>query len=142
MILPDINLLVYVYNEDAPSHRKARLWWEHCLSHPEPVGLPWAVLLGYVRLTTVPSLLTTPLLPPIALGHVRAWLERPQVRILHPGPRHLDLLESLAAQAGIAGKLTNDLHLAALAIENQATLYSNDNDFARFSGLRWVNPLV
>jgi uncharacterized protein len=34
-----------------------------------------------------------------------------------------------------------DAHLAALAIEHNATLYSNDSDFGRFSGLKWVNPL-
>jgi predicted nucleic acid-binding protein len=37
--------------------------------------------------------------------------------------------------------LTTDLHLAALAIENQAELHSNDTDFGRFPGLRWHNPL-
>jgi len=31
--------------------------------------------------------------------------------------------------------------LAALAIEYQAELQSTDADFARFPGLRWVNPL-
>jgi hypothetical protein len=28
-----------------------------------------------------------------------------------------------------------------LAIEHGATLCSSDNDFPRFSGLRWVDPL-
>jgi uncharacterized protein len=37
--------------------------------------------------------------------------------------------------------LTTDLHLAALAIENQAELHSNDADFSRFPGLHWRNPL-
>ena len=32
--------------------------------------------------------------------------------------------------------------LAALAIERQAELHSTDQDFARFSGLRWRNPLA
>jgi hypothetical protein len=31
--------------------------------------------------------------------------------------------------------------LAALAIENGLTLYSTDTDFARFTDLRWENPL-
>ena len=31
--------------------------------------------------------------------------------------------------------------LAALAVENQAELHSNDTDFSRFDGLRWRNPL-
>lgn len=141
MILPDVNLLVYAYNTDAPAHRRARAWWEECLSELEPVGLAWVVALGYVRLMTSRSVLVEPFQPEVALGHVRSWLERPQVQVVAPGPRHLDLLETLAAEAGTAGALTTDLHLAALAIEYRAELHSNDKDFARFSGLRWVDPL-
>lgn len=142
MILPDINLLIYAYNSDAPDHPRARTWWESCLSEQEPVGLPWVVMLGYVRLTTSRSVLVEPFSPAEVLGHLRSWLERPQVQILAPGPRHLDLLENLAEEAGTAGVLTTDLHLAALAIEVQAELHSNDGDFERFSGLRWVDPLA
>ncbi len=32
-------------------------------------------------------------------------------------------------------------YLCALAIENGAELWSCDNDFARFAGLKWTNPL-
>jgi len=42
---------------------------------------------------------------------------------------------------GTAGNLTDDAHLAALAIEHGAEL-STDNDFSRFEGVRWVNPLA
>ncbi len=45
-----------------------------------------------------------------------------------------------AHPVGGAGNLVSDAHLAALAIELGATLYSYDNDFARFPGLRWVDP--
>jgi predicted nucleic acid-binding protein len=37
--------------------------------------------------------------------------------------------------------LTSDAHLAALALEHGAQLCSTDRDFARFPGLRWINPL-
>ena len=43
---------------------------------------------------------------------------------------------------GIAGNLTSDAHLAALAIEHGAQLCSADSDFARFPGLKWMNPLA
>lgn len=43
---------------------------------------------------------------------------------------------------GVAGSLCTDTHLAAIAIEHQAEFHSNDVDFARFPGLRWVNPLA
>jgi predicted nucleic acid-binding protein len=52
-------------------------------------------------------------------------------------PRHERAIE----EVGTAGNLTTDAHLAALAIEHQAELHSNDADFARFAGLRWKNPL-
>lgn len=97
--------------------------------------------LGYLRLMTSRAVLVEPLTPAEALGHIRSWLERPQVRVLQAGPGHLDLLVELAAAAGKAGDLTTDLHLAALAIEHGAEIHSNDRDFDRFPGLRWTNPL-
>jgi toxin-antitoxin system PIN domain toxin len=141
MILPDINLLVYAYNSDAPGHVRAKAWWEACLSESRPVALPWVVILGFLRLMTSRSVLTEPCFPAEALGYIRSWLERPQVQILQPGPRHLDLLDSLLKAAKASGNLTTDVHLAALAIEHQAELYTNDGDFSRFPGLRWTNPL-
>ena len=142
MILPDLNLLVYAYNSDAPGHRRAKVWWESCLSETRPVGLPWVVILGYLRLTTSRRVLVDPFTTPEALGHIRSWLERPQVQILQPGSRHLDLIDSLLQDAQAAGDLTTDVHLAALAIEHQAELNTNDGDFSRFPGLRWTNPLL
>lgn len=142
MILPDINLLVYAYNSDAPRHARARAWWETCLSEPQPVAMAWVVMLGFVRLMTSRTVLNKPLPRDEAIGHVRAWLERPQVEILNPGKRHLDLVQVLAAEAGAAGALTTDIHLAALAVEMRAELHSNDKDFVRFSGLRWLDPLA
>jgi uncharacterized protein len=142
MILPDLNLLVYAYNSDAADHRRARAWWEACLSQTRPVVLPWAVLVGYLRLMTSRSVLVDPFTAREAIGHIRSWLARPNVEILDPGPRHLDLLDSLMHEAQASGNLATDVHLAALAIEHRAELHSNDAEFSRFPGLRWTNPLA
>ena len=58
-----------------------------------------------------------------------------------PGPRHLEIAFGLLHELGAAGNLTTDAQLAALAIERQGEVHSNDADFGRFRGLRWVNPL-
>jgi uncharacterized protein len=142
MIVPDLNLLVYAYNADAPEHSRARTWWETCLSDIRPVGLAWSVIVGYLRLMTSRKLQLEPCTVPEAMGYLRSWLERPQVEILTPGPRHLDLLDSLMRDARGSGDLAVDAHLAALAIEHGAELHSNDADFSRFPGLRWINPLA
>jgi len=50
-------------------------------------------------------------------------------------------MNTLLPAAQVSGPLVMDGHLAALAIEHGATLYTNDKDFARFSGVRLRNPL-
>jgi uncharacterized protein len=141
MIIPDVNLLIYAYNSDAPHHAEAKAWWEDLLSSDEPVGLPWATALGFIRLMTHRAVLVTPLAAEGAIAHVRSWHKRPNVSVVEPGPRHLELLHRMFRALGAAGRLTTDAHLAALAIEHQCELYSNDTDFARFPGLSWCNPL-
>ena len=142
MILPDVNLLVYAYNREMPHHEVARGWWERLMNDRAAVGVPWAVALGFVRVVTNPRATPRPLDGPTAARHVRSWLSRSHIETLVPGPRHLDLLEELLASLGVAGRMTTDAHLAALAIEYNAELHSSDADFSRFAGLRWRNPLL
>jgi len=142
VIVPDINLLVHAYNQGAPVHRAARVWLEGLMSEATPVGLPWVTALGFIRITTHPRIMGNPFTPETACSTVESWLRQPQVTLLHPGRRHAAVLFSLLRQLGTAGNLTTDAHLAALAIEYQAELHSTDADFARFSGLRWRNPLL
>ena len=140
MIVPDVNLLVHAYNSESRIHHLARAWWEALLNGTQPVGLPWVTVLGFIRLTTHRQILARPLTVSSACAHVRTWLARPSVAILHPGNRHADVLFGLLEHLGSAGNLTTDAHLAALSIEHQAELHSTDADFARFPGLRWRNP--
>ena len=141
MIIPDINLLVYAYNSDAPFHDESRHWLEATLSRRTTVGFPWVVILGFVRIMSSSVVLTSPMNPAEAVRHVESWMERPQTQIVNPGPRHLEILGDLMQSSVSSGRLTTDAHLAALAIETQSELHSNDLDFARFAGLRWCNPL-
>lgn len=141
MILPDINLIVYAYNEDAPFHLQAKAWWEQCLSGNEPVGMAWAVILGFVRLMSNRRVLAKPMSASEAVDHCRSWIVQPNVRIVLPGPTHLNIFTELLA-GPMGPNLVTDAHLAALAIEHQAELHSNDTDFSRFSGLVWRNPVA
>ncbi len=141
MILPDINLLVYAHNVSAPSHDPARVWWEGCLNGTEGIALPWVVILGFVRITTQPRIFPKPLSPTAAAERVQEWLDQPHVFVLNPATNHFRTLSSLLIAIELGGNLTTDAHLAALAIETGYTLNSTDTDFARFPGLKWVNPL-
>lgn len=141
MKLPDVNLLVYAADETAALHKPALKWVEATLSGPETVAFAWLVLIGFVRLITNPRVFQDPWGVGQALDVVDGWLAQPAVTVVHPTDRHAAVLRDLLAPLGAAGNLTSDAHLAALAIEHGATLCSCDNDFARFSGLRWRDPL-
>jgi len=77
----------------------------------------------------------------MALELIDEWLANPNSIVLQPTNRHSAILSGLLDEAGTAGNLTTDAHLAALAIEYGAEVCSADNDFRRFRGLRWFNPL-
>ena len=141
MLLPDINLLVYAYDADAPHHKDARAWLEDALSGTRPVGMPWLVVLGFIRIMTHRRILRKPMTVAESVKAVRTWLEHPLVEIVTPGERHAEILFDLLVKLGTAGNLTTDAHLAALAIEYDAELVSADPDFSRFRGLRWFNPV-
>ncbi len=141
MILPDINLLVYAHNESSRFHAAAKRWWIEALGGDQPVALCWAGVTGFVRIVSHPGIQTDPVSVEEALVMVDTWTGHPNVHWLHPGGRHYGLFRSLLIAAGVGGNLVTDAHLAALAIEHQCELHSNDADFAAFSGLRWVNPL-
>ena len=142
MILPDINLLVYAYDSTSPWHTKAAKWWQECLSGRTPVGISWVVALGFVRLWTNPRVFANPMGIDEATANVEAWLARRIVQIINPGPRHAELLFGFLRTEGRGGNLTTDAHLAALAIEARAVIYTADTDFLRFTGVKWVNPLA
>jgi toxin-antitoxin system PIN domain toxin len=140
--LIDLNLLLYAVNADSVQHVQARTWLETVLSGSEPVGFPWVVLLGFLRVSTHPRILAQPLSPGQSMEIVDGWLAVPCVRILAPREAHWRILRTLLEATGTAGNLTTDAHLAALAIENGCELCSTDGDFHRFPALRWVNPLT
>jgi uncharacterized protein len=140
--LPDLNLLLYAYDSDSPRQGRAREWLEATLSGTETVAFAWAVIVGFLRIATNRAIFLRPWEAGEVLDLVDSWLAQPAVTVVHPTGRHAAVLRDLLAPLGAAGNLTSDAHLAALAIEHGATLYSRDNDFSRFPGLRWVDPLA
>jgi hypothetical protein len=142
MILLDANLLIYAVDAHSPQHAAARRWLEGLLSSDTAVGLPWIVVLAFLRVTTRAGVLRRQLSADQAIRFIDEWLAQPYVELIQPGPGHWPLLKKLLADAGSAGNLTSDAHLAALAIEGGCELASTDNDFRRFAGLRLLNPLL
>lgn len=142
MIVPDINLLLYAEIDAFPQHARARRWWEGVMNGKRQVGLAPVCLFGFLRIATNRRVLTDPLPVEDAIKRVQRWLERPHVVFLVPGSRHLETAFRLLRSVGAGGNLTTDVQIAAHAVEYNGEVFSNDPDFGRFEGIRWVNPLA
>lgn len=141
MTLLDANILLHAYNASAERHEAARHWLEGILSAPGPVRVAWVTVLAFLRISTNPRAYPHPLSPIEACEIVTEWYARPGFATLEPRERHLRILSNLMTTAQCRGPLVMDAHLAALAIEHGAKLATTDRDFARFPGLRWVDPI-
>ena len=142
MIVPDVNLLIYAYNEEAPEHDIALAWWSDLLTGTEAIGLPWAVSTGFVRIISNPNTMRFPMTPVDALEQLQQWLEYSHVAAIQPGARHLEYFRRNLTVAYRGSNLVPDAHIAALAMEYDAEVHSADSDFGRFPGVRWRNPLA
>jgi toxin-antitoxin system PIN domain toxin len=140
MNLVDSNVLLYAVHEEATHHQASRGWLEPALSAAEPLLLPWLSLLSYLRITTHASIYPLPQSAEDACASVDSWLARPNVLTGDPDSRHLSRVSDLLRVTGVGGNLVNDAHLAALALQYDATVVSYDNDFSRFPGVRWERP--
>ncbi len=143
MIIPDVNILVHAHDLDFPGHHAAKLWWEDQINEPTAeIGIAWASILGFLRLSTNRAVAARPIHATAAIAIVRSWFQQDSIRIILPGEQHAEILFDLLENVGVAGNLTTDAHLAALAIEYRSEVATTDTDFARFPGVRWFNPLA
>lgn len=141
-MLVDANLLIYAVDAGAPHHGRASMWLTGQLNGDRRVGMPWESLTAFVRIVTHPRASARPLGARDAWAFVEDWLAVPAVWIPGPTDRHGDVLGSLVRKYRVAGNLIPDAHLAALAIQHGLEVCSADTDFARFSEIRWHNPLA
>jgi toxin-antitoxin system PIN domain toxin len=141
VILIDANLLLYAYDSASPKHEHARRWLEGAFAGPHPVRMAWVTILAFLRIGTNPRLSRVISLPE-AISIVDDWFAQPNFSLLTPGDRHWSILSNLLSEAQARGPLAMDAHLAALAIEHGATLFTADRDFSRFPGLKYSNPLT
>jgi len=142
VIVCDANLLIYSYNSGSAHHSKARAWLEEILSGIEVVGLPWQAVSAFLRVMTNRRLPGERFTLEQAAQIVGLWLANANVRILIPGDHYWPLFRRMLIEGQASGALVSDAEIAALTIEYGAVLHTADRDFARFPGLRRVNPLA
>jgi uncharacterized protein len=141
-VIVDANVLLYAVDKRSPFHESAKEWLETALNEPARVGLPWASLLAFQRISTHPRASVSPLSPSQAWAYVADWLDADASWVPVPGERHAEIISDLIIAGDMRGNLVTDAHLAALAIEHGVAICSTDSDFARFPQITWVNPIA
>ena len=141
-MLVDANLLLYAEDDTSPFHPTARAWLDEVLNGAVRVGLPWASLLAFLSVRTHPRVYGRPLAAAAAMTLVREWLAAPAAWVPQPTDRHAAVLTGLVERYHLSANVIPDAHLAALAIQHGVAVCSADTDFARFTEVRWINPLA
>ena len=101
----------------------------------ERIAMPWKALPTVVDGDGVPEKFAMVLCPHVASDHFYTVAEiEAVVREAHEA----------GWQVGVHanGDAAIDALIAAHAVEQAATVHSDDRDFGRFAGLRWHNPLA
>ena len=142
MIFPDLNILVYAYNTASKKHVQAAEWLESALNGDEKVCFCWHTILGFIRMSTTPSMFPGHFNNSVAISIATEWMSNHNSIMLSPSERHFSIFTRLAKETGFTGSRISDVHLAALAIEHSVTFASTDRDFRRFESLKLIDPLA
>ena len=141
MILPDVNVLVLAHRADQADHAPVRAWLEREVNSNRPFVLADVAVAGFLRVVTNPRIFHRPTSLETALAFIDGLVEQPTCVPVAAGARHWAILRGVLRDADARGNLVPDAHLAAIAIEQGATVATRDRGFARFRGLRWLDPV-
>lgn len=141
-MLVDANILLFAEDRSSAHHKPAVEWLTAALNGSTRVGLPWPSLLAFVRIRTHRRVYERPLTVDEAWARVEEWLGAPAAWVPVPTSDHAAVLGALVRRYRLTGIAVPDGHLAALAIEHGLTVCSTDTDFARFTDVRWFNPIA
>lgn len=142
MLIADVNVFVSAHRRADPRHVHMRRWLDGSLDGAEPFGASDLVLSAFLRIVTNHRSFPDPTPLELALEFCEAVRGAPATQVVVPGSRHWAIFTNLCRQAQARANVVPDAYLAALALENGATFVTSDRGFARFEGLRLLDPLA
>jgi toxin-antitoxin system PIN domain toxin len=140
MILPDVNVLIYAFREEAPYHLLCHSWLRQVIHGDARFGLSRLVLSAVVRVCSDHRIFHTPSSLKDVLGFCDDLLGQPHCQIVEPGEGHWEIFKRLSTETDTRGRRVTDAWYAALAIEWDCEWITFDRDYARFPGLKWRLP--
>lgn len=142
MLFPDVNICVAAMRPDASeAAARVRSWLEGSLNGHEQVGFSELVLSAMIRIATNHRVFESPSSSAQAVEFAEALTGAPAATIVRPGARHWGIFRDLVTTHRLRANDVPDAYLCSLAMETGATLVTLDRGFARFEGLRRLDPL-
>jgi toxin-antitoxin system PIN domain toxin len=136
MNIPDVNVLVSAFRTDAVHYEVSERWLRTTIEAGEPIGLLDAVVTGFLRVVTNVRAFDPPSEMPDAQARVDYLLAMGEVRWLKSGPGYWDSLKRLLESAPNRANLVSDAHIAAIALNEGATVVTLDRDFKRLKPVK------
>jgi toxin-antitoxin system PIN domain toxin len=139
----DVNVLLYASDASSPVSAAARRFLDDAARGGDLFCLGWLTITSYLRISTHPSIFSSPLAPAEALGNVEALARLPHVRFLAEEPGFLDVYRDVTGRFAVRGNLVPDAHLATLLRQHGVTkLFTRDADFRKFDFLDVRDPFA
>lgn len=144
MLAVDANVFIYAANRDSLEHQPCLRFIEARRAGQEAWCAPWNVLYEFLRVVTLPKVLSSPWSLEQARTFVSAVIATPNFSVLLPTERHAAVLEATVAQTrSLRGNIVRDLHTAVLMREHGVRrIATRDADFHRFKFLEVIDPLA
>jgi toxin-antitoxin system PIN domain toxin len=135
VILPDVNVLIYAFRNDAKSHHIARAVLDPLFAGDTRFGISPLTLGTLVRVTTNARTFANASSLEEAFGFCDDIYSHGNCQIVAPGDRHWRIFERLCRETNTRGPDVADVWYAALAIEWGCEWITFDRDYARFPDL-------
>jgi uncharacterized protein len=138
----DVNVLIYAYIAQTPAQQHCKAWLETSLQAPNmTLWLPTATKLGFVRLLGS-GVVTQQAVPFELLHDYLDLMAKHGAKEATPGANHATFWRIATGSIQTKGNDVTDSHMAASALELNATLVTCDKGFGRFTGLKVFDPTL
>lgn len=137
MVLLDVNVLVAASRAGDRAHESCLTLLQLLSTKRIRCLIPVSVASAYLRIISNKRIFPDAISIDRALHFLNALLADSTFELANASDSHWSFFTSALLEINASGDLVPDAQLAALAIEADATLISQDADFARFSQLRW-----
>lgn len=132
----DSNILIYLAFNAAAEHPAAKSVVDKIFKSKAVIILTEAVVLSFFRIST--QIKPTPLTPAEARQFIDALLTYPKIQLFVPTKGHYERFGERLENENIGGNLVMDAHLAEVALLTNSTIVTNDDDFKKFAGVKFI----